>query len=95
MTDGPGGDPRQEPRQPADVRADWLRPHDSRLDPRRPDGTRILAAHDAAVAAGAEDYVDPVTGYRVFTAVTLRDRGRCCGQGCRHCPWVGAGDGGT
>ena len=72
-----------------DVRADWLRPHPSRLDPRRPDVAAILAAHDAAVAAGEDDYVDPSSGYRVFTAVTLRERGTCCGQGCRHCPWVG------
>ena len=91
MTDGAGGDDRGSAGRPAAaVRADWLQPHASRLDPRRPDAARIRAAHDAAVAAGSEDYVDPATGYRVFTAVALREKGRCCGQGCRHCPWVGA-----
>lgn len=43
--------------------------------------------HAAACAAGAETYVDPSTGYRVFTAVALEQRERCCGCGCRHCPF--------
>lgn len=25
--------------------------------------------------------------YVVFTAAYLLRRGRCCGSGCRHCPW--------
>ena len=72
------------------VRQDWLRPHRSRLDADRPGADRILAAHDAAVAAGSDGYVDPATGWWVFTAATLAARGRCCDQGCRHCPWVGS-----
>ncbi len=44
-------------------------------------------AHDAAVAAGQDGYVDPDTGYFVFTAVFLAARGTCCGSGCRHCPY--------
>jgi hypothetical protein len=47
----------------------------------------VVAAHDAAVAAGAETYVDPATGYLAMTAPTLARRGRCCGSGCRHCPY--------
>ncbi|MEN0060877.1 MAG: DUF5522 domain-containing protein [Myxococcota bacterium] len=43
--------------------------------------------HDAAVEAGQKTYLDPATGYHVFTATTLADRGRCCGSGCRHCPF--------
>ena len=93
MTGAGGNDPEGGDPARAAVRVDWLHPHPSRLDPGRPDVARIRAAHDTAVATGAEDYVDPATGYRVFTAVTLLERGRCCGQGCRHCPWVGAGDG--
>ena len=31
--------------------------------------------------------VDPKTGYKVFTEATLKARGRCCGCGCRHCPY--------
>jgi hypothetical protein len=26
-------------------------------------------------------------GYLVFTAHYLRERGYCCGSGCRHCPY--------
>jgi hypothetical protein len=45
------------------------------------------AAHDAAVADGQEGYVDPDSGFFVFTADYLGGRGRCCGSGCRHCPY--------
>lgn len=31
-------------------------------------------------------YMDP-KGYRVMTAKFLKDRGYCCGNGCRHCPY--------
>mgnify|MGYP001988583887 CR=1 FL=1 len=31
-------------------------------------------------------YIDPDTGYSVFTAAYLKRR-PCCGNGCRHCPW--------
>ena len=47
----------------------------------------IRRRHDAAVAAGAPSYPDPATGYHVFTADYLLDRGYCCGSGCRHCPY--------
>ena len=42
--------------------------------------------HERACRAGEEFYVDPGTGWRVFTEVGLRRRGSCCGSGCRHCP---------
>ena len=71
------------------MRADWQRPHPSRLDPGRASYCRIMAAHDAAVAAGEPGYTDPTTGSWVFTAATLAAKGSCCDQGCRHCPWVG------
>ena len=45
------------------------------------------AAHDAAVRAGREGYLDPRTGFFVFTREALRARGWCCGSGCRHCPY--------
>jgi hypothetical protein len=47
----------------------------------------IVAAHDRAVAAGSETYVDPATGFEVFTSATLLARGSCCDSGCRHCPY--------
>jgi hypothetical protein len=43
--------------------------------------------HRKAVAAGARTYRDPATGYSVMTELAHRDRGSCCGSGCRHCPW--------
>ena len=46
-----------------------------------------VAVHDAANAAQERQYRDPETGYRVFTEYGLRQRGECCGCGCRHCPW--------
>ncbi|MCH9672116.1 MAG: hypothetical protein K0U93_11770 [Gammaproteobacteria bacterium] len=46
------------------------------------------AAHDAAVESGLPTYVDPHTGWQVFTSATLRQRGTCCGNGCRHCPFA-------
>lgn len=44
-------------------------------------------AHDRALAAGAPSYADPETGYTVLTSATLLAQGRCCGSGCRHCPY--------
>ncbi|XP_050817448.1 uncharacterized protein C1orf53 homolog [Gopherus flavomarginatus] len=48
---------------------------------------RIVALHCEACAAGLQNYVDPVTGYLVFTKVAHLQRGRCCGSACRHCPY--------
>jgi hypothetical protein len=74
------------PSQRADRALD--EPHPSRL----PAGTRhrdeILAAHRAALATGEPGYVDPDTGLFVFTAAYLADRGTCCDNACRHCPYV-------
>jgi hypothetical protein len=50
----------------------------------------VRAAHDAAGAAGAETYRDPESGLLVMTAAALAARGRCCGSGCRHCPYPAA-----
>lgn len=47
----------------------------------------ILAAHAAAVAAGEAGYLDPESGLFVLTGTYLADRGYCCDQGCRHCPY--------
>jgi ATP-binding cassette subfamily B (MDR/TAP) protein 1 len=43
--------------------------------------------HASACDAGELSYIDPATGFRVFTALGLERRGRCCGCGCRHCPF--------
>ena len=73
---------------PAPLPPELLTPHPSRLDPRRADYAQILARHADAVARGREGYLDPATGYLVFTAQFLWQRGYCCDQGCRHCPWL-------
>jgi hypothetical protein len=60
----------------------------SRLPLDQPHRDDLLAAHQAALDAGAAGYTDPVTGLFVLTAQFLADRGTCCGRGCRHCPYV-------
>jgi hypothetical protein len=63
-------------------------PHPTRLPAEHPRRSDILAAHAAALAAGAAGYLDPETGLFVLTAGFLAGRGTCCGRGCRHCPYV-------
>ena len=38
-----------------------------------------------ALKEGIDFYYE--NGYMVFTEKYLRDRGYCCGKGCRHCPY--------
>ena len=64
------------------------RPAVQRLPPNHPDRARILAAHARALEAGESMYADPGSGLYVLTARYLAERGRCCGTGCRHCPYV-------
>ena len=33
---------------------------------------------------GQSSYIDPSTGYTVFTEEFLKKRRTCCGSGCRH-----------
>ena len=47
----------------------------------------IERAHSRAVAAGEALYRDPRTGCWVMTRQALLDRGHCCENGCRHCPY--------
>jgi hypothetical protein len=46
-----------------------------------------LERHKKACEAGEPGYVDPDSGLFVMTSVYLRERGYCCGSGCRHCPY--------
>jgi hypothetical protein len=34
-----------------------------------------------------KDFYYDVRGYMVLTAAYLLERGFCCGNGCRHCPY--------
>jgi hypothetical protein len=45
----------------------------------------IEEAHTCAVRSGQLQYVDPKTGYQVFSQLASSRRGYCCGSGCRHC----------
>jgi hypothetical protein len=47
----------------------------------------IEKAHASARAGGYPSYIDPKTGYSVFTVDFLKHRGFCCSSGCRHCPF--------
>lgn len=43
--------------------------------------------HATACAKGEHSYVDPTTGLLVFSALSHKARGKCCGSRCRHCPF--------
>ena len=77
-----------EPPPPGALPAWLVVPHPRRCDPGRADFARILALHGEAMANGRESYIDPATGYSVWTAQYLWDAGFCCDAGCRHCPFV-------
>lgn len=51
------------------------------------DEARIEILHAAALRRGESTYRDPATGYEVMTSAALEAQGRCCGSGCRHCPY--------
>jgi hypothetical protein len=36
---------------------------------------------------GIDYYIDEQTGYFVFTALYLSQRGKCCGNKCKECPY--------
>jgi hypothetical protein len=63
-------------------------PSTDRLPLTHPRRAVILAAHTRALAADEAGYLDPDTGLFVLTAGYHADRGNCCLQGCRHCPYV-------
>jgi hypothetical protein len=62
----------------------------SRLPAGAPRREEVLRAHREALAQDASGYRDPATGLFVLTASFLARRGTCCGNGCRHCPYVEA-----
>jgi hypothetical protein len=62
-------------------------PHPDGLALDDPNRTEILDRHAAALTAGEPGYLDPATGFYVFTAQSHLDRGTCCTNVCRHCPY--------
>jgi len=63
-------------------------PHSDRLPLDTPMRAVMLERHQRALDAGELGYLDPVRGLYVMTAATLAKRGKCCTNGCRHCPYV-------
>ena len=49
--------------------------------------SEIDRLHQEACEVGEDSYIDPVTGYLVFTAKYHLQRGECCESDCRHCPY--------
>ena len=47
----------------------------------------IEELHSAACKEGRKSYIDPKSGYQVFTSSFLIEREQCCGNRCRHCPY--------
>jgi hypothetical protein len=47
----------------------------------------IEVLHRSACELKQSTYIDPATGYKVFTAFAHEKRGKCCGNKCRHCPF--------
>ncbi len=74
------------------LRIDPHLPHPARLDPAHPMFVEIMQSHDDAVSHDRVGYLDPGTGLFVMTAEHHIRRGRCCHNGCRHCPYLGAED---
>ena len=48
----------------------------------------VLSRHDAAMERSMPTYIDPTSGFSVFSAGFLAARGYCCESGCRHCPYI-------
>lgn len=69
----------------------WLRYQNQISDASQPlpspDIEDFWQVHDEACARNQSTYVDPRTGFAVFTKVGHLARGKCCGCGCRHCPF--------
>ena len=49
----------------------------------------IEELHRAALQKGSTTYIDPKTGFTVFTELQhlRRSDAQCCGNACRHCPY--------
>ena len=52
-----------------------------------PDIETIEVLHARACARKEYTYTDPHTHLSLFTAYAHKERGACCGCGCRHCPY--------
>jgi len=71
----------------SELMARVLCPKPGRLTVPDSDRKRVLEAHETAMRRGEKTYVDPLSSFHVFTAVAHLERGTCCSNGCRHCPY--------
>ncbi|MFT4649492.1 MAG: hypothetical protein ACI9X4_002732 [Glaciecola sp.] len=78
----------KEPRGRGPIPPERCKPHPRYFDPTHPRYDRVMAAHDAAMQAGAARYHDPISGSFVETAKTIWNSRECCDLGCRHCPYT-------
>ena len=70
------------------IRPDGIdRPHPNRFGPARNGYVEAMTAHAMALDLDSGGYLDPTSGLFVMTSKYLADRGWCCNQECRHCPW--------
>mmetsp|Transcript_19258 Transcript_19258/g.27448 ORF Transcript_19258/g.27448 Transcript_19258/m.27448 type:complete len:373 (+) Transcript_19258:72-1190(+) len=56
-------------------------------DAAKNDVVDVEELHRLAVLRGEFTYTDPSTGFMVFTELAHLNRGKCCGNKCRHCPF--------
>ena len=47
----------------------------------------VKLVHEAAMRRDLDTYIDPLSGYIVFTEKALLAVGACCESNCRHCPY--------
>lgn len=47
----------------------------------------IEELHRQSIVDKQSTYIDPSTGFTVFTELAHLKRGKCCGNMCRHCPY--------
>lgn len=78
----------QQQQQQGIANAAALSATDGAKDEIGPDIEDFDAIHRAACDAGKMAYKDPATGYSVFTELAHKARQKCCGSGCRHCPYA-------
>lgn len=78
------------PRAPPETRPEHLEllHHRFRVQRKSPPSEAALIAHRVACERGELMYRDPESGLYVMTSVHLAQRPRCCGSGCRHCPFT-------
>ena len=78
---------RQQQKQPV-TEADLTKDEIERATQSPQPLAMAMALHGYAMKAEPQRdmYIDPATGYCVFTEAYLK-RKPCCSNGCRHCPW--------